>query len=64
MQGKRTPGRPKEKMSVKPIAQKVVALKMKGLSFSQIGRKLGISKQRAHQVYIRVHNELLRAKAA
>jgi hypothetical protein len=30
--------------------EKVLALRLKGLSFSKIGKEVGISKQRAHQV--------------
>lgn len=56
-------GRPLETMSTKPMGKRVMALKAKGLSFSQIGVKLGISKQRAHQIAIRIHNERLRALA-
>lgn len=30
--------------------QKIIQLKMAGLSYSEIGKKFGISKQRAHQI--------------
>lgn len=54
------PGRPVENMSAKPIAKRVMALKAKGLSFSQIGAKLGTTKQWAHYVHTRVCKEAAR----
>ena len=50
---KNPPGRPRENLSKKPIAKRVLALKAKGLSFSQIGEKIGATKQWAHYVHSR-----------
>ncbi len=55
---KRGRGRPRERISQKPLGRNVVKLRRKGLSFSQIGEQLGIHKQHAHQVYKRVQAEI------
>lgn len=57
-QPKRGPGRPRERISDKPLGRRVAELRHKGLSFSEVGEKLGIHKQHAHQVYKRVMAEL------
>lgn len=44
-------------MAVKPKAKKVVALRRKGMSFSEIGRRLGFSKQHAQKLHRRVMEE-------
>jgi hypothetical protein len=56
-QKKRGPGRPRESMLDKPLGRRVYQLQQQGLSYSQIGERLQISKQRAHQIYRRVVNE-------
>jgi transcriptional regulator len=39
-------------MGMKPtVKQKVKELRRKGLSFTEIGRILGFTRQRAHQIY-------------
>lgn len=39
---------------------KVVSMSKEGKSFREIGEHLGISRQRAHQIYVRWHNLQLR----
>ena len=46
-------GRPREAMRQKPYGKRVLALRAKGLSFSQIGEKLNFSPQRAHAIHTR-----------
>ena len=47
-------GRPRELMSKKRIGKRVRTLRKAGLSFGQIGKALGVSRQRAHSIYQRV----------
>jgi DNA-directed RNA polymerase sigma subunit (sigma70/sigma32) len=54
---KRSLGRPREAMLDKPVAKRVAALKAKGWTFSEIGEKLGVSKQRAHAIHARMLSE-------
>jgi len=54
MQEKRPPGRPRENMSAKTIGRRVARLRGKGMTFGQIGKKLGVSRQYAFQVHHRV----------
>jgi hypothetical protein len=60
----RGPGRPRERMLDKHLGKSVLKLHSKGLSYSQIGELLDISKQRAHQVYTRMQRELTEGKGA
>lgn len=46
-------GRPRETMLEKPMGKRVLALRAKEMSFSQIGKKLKISKQRAQSIHAR-----------
>jgi len=50
-------GRPRETMLEKPMGKRVLSLRAKGLSFSQIGGKLKVSKQRAQSIYARCVGE-------
>ncbi len=46
-------GRPTESMREKPIGKTVMALRAKGLNFTQIGARIGRTRQHAHQIHTR-----------
>ncbi len=46
-------GRPRESMTQKALGKRVMALKAKGLNFSQIGKRLKFTRQRAHAIHTR-----------
>ena len=54
MQDKRPAGRPRENMSAKRIGKRVAALRKRGLSFGEIGKRLGVTRQYVFQVHHRV----------
>ena len=48
-------------MLEKPIGKRVLRLREKGLSFSEIGEKLNVSKQRAQSIHARCVAEMAAA---
>lgn len=54
---KRKVGRPRERVSRKPLSREVWRLRRAGRSYGEIAEWLSISRQYAHKIYARVAQE-------
>ena len=50
-------GRPRERMTDKPLGKRVARLKERGLNLTEIGAELGVTRQRAAAIYARLRAE-------